>query len=84
MSASNVPKPPEPVNVFVHLTDGEHVHDSRTIHPDDLAQLNALTGMETGGEMWWVAVDVAPACRACNEAKDTAVWLPSSCKAPGV
>jgi hypothetical protein len=41
------------VTVQIVLTDGEHIHDRRSIHPRDLANLNEAAKAETDGEMWW-------------------------------
>jgi len=51
-----VSNPPDPVKsyVVVTLTDGEHIHDTRVIHPDDYGRLNEEAQSETDGELWWV------------------------------
>lgn len=41
------------VTVQIILTDGEHIHDRRVIHPGDFASLNEAAQAETDGELWW-------------------------------
>ena len=50
-----VSNPPDPVKsyIVVTLTDGEHIHDTRVIHPDDYGRLNEEAQTETEGELWW-------------------------------
>ncbi len=41
------------VTIQIVLTDGKHIHDRRSIHPNDLASLNESARAETDGELWW-------------------------------
>lgn len=41
------------VTIQIVLTDGEHIHDRRSIHPRDLANLSEAAQAETSGELWW-------------------------------
>lgn len=41
------------VTIHIVLTDGEHIHDRRIIHPGDLGRLNEAAQRETKGKLWW-------------------------------